>query len=99
MDNGTTPVREPKTSYAWVRTLVTGIVLALAALIIFIAGCKMSLSSFEKTYGNALVPRKNVELTIEDVKDALNSEMAESEKLEYIKDSIETLEAEIGEAK
>lgn len=98
----TTPTRAPRedSTHAWVITLIKGIIIALFALVIFIAGCKMSLSSFEKTYGDALVPRKNVEITIDDIQYALDAEeMSDAERLEYIRSSIDVLEAEIAEEK
>lgn len=93
-----TPTREPRvnSSNAWIFTLIKGVLLALAAIIVFIAGCRITLSTFEKTYGDALVPRKNVEITISDIQYAVDTDdMSDAEKLEYIRTSIDTLEAEI----
>lgn len=93
-----TPTREPRvnSSNVWIFTLIKGVLLALAAIIVFIAGCRITLSTFEKTYGDALVPRKNVEITISDIQYAVDTDdMSDAEKLEYIRTSIDTLEAEI----
>lgn len=93
-----TPTREPRinASNAWIFTLIKGVLLALAAIIVFIAGCRITLDTFEETYGDALVPRKNVEITISDIQYAVDTDdMSDAEKLEYISASIDTLEAEI----
>lgn len=83
-------------THEWIFSLIKAVLFAVILLAVFIAGCNISLNSFEKTYGNALVPRKNVEITIDDIKYAIDTEeMSDSERIKYIRSSIETLEAEI----
>lgn len=102
MENNKTPERSGSIGMApWIVSLIKGVVFAAIILIVFIAGCNISLDAFQETYGDALVPRRNVELTIDDVKYAIDTEdMSDAERLEYIRASIETLEEEIkGEEK
>lgn len=93
------PVREGSVprSNAWVGTLIKGLLFAIVLVVVFIVGCKMTMDSFQANYGDALVPRYNVEVTIDDIKAILESDTSDAEKLDSILSEIEVLEEEIHE--
>lgn len=90
------PERNNDVTYEWIVSLIKFILLAVILLVVFILGCKITLDSFEKNYGDMFIPRKNVEVTIDDIKYAVDAnDMTDAERIEYIRSSIDTLEAEI----
>lgn len=76
--------------------VIKWILVFIGFIVCVILGCAITTNSFKTTYGDAFVPRYNVQVTINDIMDIVDDdELTEEAKIESIKDSIEVLDSEI----
>lgn len=70
-------------------------VVGLICLILVLIGVKQGVNTFATQYGKEFVPRRCVTVAIDEVNYAIEcDEMSDSEKLEYIKQTMEILNQE-----